>query len=83
MATGRAPVEALGGDIRRRRRDLGLNQEELADLAGTSARFISTLENGKPTVRLDKLVAVLDAIGLELRAEVRASVGQPQQPRSG
>lgn len=64
-------VHSLATDVRRRRRNLGLRQEELADLAGTSARFISTLERGKPTVRLDKLMAVLDALGLELRAEVR------------
>ena len=62
---------ALGRDVRARRRDLGLRQEVVADLSGTSARFISTLENGKPTVRLDKVVAVLDALGLRLRAEVR------------
>jgi hypothetical protein len=29
------------------------------------------LEQGKHTVRLDKLTAVLDAMGLTLRAEVR------------
>jgi HTH-type transcriptional regulator/antitoxin HipB len=64
-------IKALGADVRERRRALGLLQEDLADLAGTSARFIGSLENGKPTVRLDKVVAVLDALGLELRAAVR------------
>lgn len=62
---------SLGEDVRRRRRALGLRQEELADLAGTSARFIGALENGKRTVRLDKTMAVLEALGLRLRAEVR------------
>ena len=66
-------ISELGADVRVRRRELGLRQDELADLAGTSTRFISTLENGKTTVRIDKLVAVLDALGLELRAELRAS----------
>jgi len=64
-------VLALGADVRRRRRSLGLKQEELADLAGTSARFVGALENGKPTVRVDKVIAVLDALGLELRADLR------------
>jgi y4mF family transcriptional regulator len=66
----------LGEDVRRRRRELNLRQEELADLAGTSARFIGALENGKTTVRLDKLVAVLDALGLELRARLRSPSGR-------
>ena len=57
--------------MRRRRRELGLDQRELADLSGTSARFIGALEAGKATVRLDKLTAVLEALGLELRVGVR------------
>jgi HTH-type transcriptional regulator/antitoxin HipB len=66
-----ASTAALGRDVRSRRKSLGLRQQDLADLSGTSARFIGTLENGKPSVRLDKLNAVLDALGLELRAEIR------------
>lgn len=58
----------LGDDIRERRRQLGLRQRDLADLAGASERFIRELEHGKATVRLDKVRAVLDALGLELRA---------------
>lgn len=61
----------LAVDVRARRKDLGLTQEELAELAEVSARFVMELEQGKPTVRLDKLTAVLDAMGLTLRAEVR------------
>ncbi|MFI7588147.1 type II toxin-antitoxin system Y4mF family antitoxin [Spongisporangium articulatum] len=61
-------TNTLGHDLRRRRRELGLRQEELAGLAGTSARFIGALENGKPTVRLDKVLCVMDALGLQLRA---------------
>ena len=64
-------LRRLGDDVRRRRRALGLGQDELADLSGTSPRWIRSLEHGKSTVRLDKLAAVLDALGLELRAELR------------
>lgn len=49
-----------------RRRALGLRQEDLADLGGVSHRFVQSLEAGKPTVRLDKLEAVLHALGLRL-----------------
>jgi y4mF family transcriptional regulator len=45
---------------------LGLRQDELADLAEVSERFVYALENGKRSVQLDKLVAVLAALGLHL-----------------
>lgn len=65
----------LGQDVRARRRSLGLGQIELAELADVSERFVRSLEQDKATVRLDKLTAVLDALGLELRAEPRRGVG--------
>jgi HTH-type transcriptional regulator / antitoxin HipB len=66
-----AQAEALAADVRSRRRALGLGQQDLADLSGASVRFVRNLEHGKPSIRLDKLVAVLDVLGLELRAGVR------------
>jgi HTH-type transcriptional regulator / antitoxin HipB len=57
----------LAASVRQRRRELGLRQEELADLAGTSQRFVHVLETGKPTVQLDKVLAVLGVLGLGLR----------------
>lgn len=53
-------------EIRRRRLELGLRQDELAALAGVSTRFVHTLEQGKPTLRLDKILAVLGQLGLDL-----------------
>jgi y4mF family transcriptional regulator len=64
------PDEASGGTfpevLRTRRRHLGLRQSELADLAGVSERFVLALESGKSTVQLDKVLAVLVALGLHL-----------------
>jgi y4mF family transcriptional regulator len=56
-------------EIRCRRLDLGLHQDELAALAGVSTRFVHTLEQGKPTLRLDKVLAVLGQLGLDLVLE--------------
>lgn len=56
----------LSSELRRRRKELGLRQEEVADLAGCSQRFVHTLENGKPTVQLDKVLDVLEVLGLGL-----------------
>jgi HTH-type transcriptional regulator/antitoxin HipB len=55
--------------VRERRRQLGLRQEDLADLAGVSLRFVQALEGGKPTVQLDRVTAVLDTLGLRLVVE--------------
>jgi y4mF family transcriptional regulator len=56
----------LAAEVRARRTALHLKQEDLADLAGVSERFVYALENGKRTVQLDKVLAVLDALGLHL-----------------
>jgi y4mF family transcriptional regulator len=52
--------------LRTRRVALGLRQDELADLAGVSERFVYALEAGKATARLDKVLPVLAALGLHL-----------------
>lgn len=57
---------ALAEAVRRRRVALNLTQAELADLAGCSQRFVHTVEQGKPTMRLDKLLDVLEVLGLGL-----------------
>jgi y4mF family transcriptional regulator len=56
----------LGEAVRNRRRELGLRQAEVADLSGCSQRFVHTVEQGKPTLRLDKLLEVLEVLGLGL-----------------
>jgi HTH-type transcriptional regulator/antitoxin HipB len=61
-----AHLAQLATEVRARRRQLKLRQEELADLAGVSERFVYALENGKQTVQLDKVLAVLNALGLHL-----------------
>lgn len=64
-------MESLAERIRERRRSLKLNQLELAQLSGTSERFIRELEHGKTSVRLDKALAVLTTLGLELTTVAR------------
>jgi len=59
----------LAQAVRERRRQLELRQEDLADLAGVSLRFVQALEAGKRTVQLDRVEAVLAVLGLRLRVE--------------
>ena len=67
-------VGLLAKITRDRRKALGLRQADLADLAGCSERFVHTVERGKTTLRLDKLLDVLEVLGLEL-AVVRREGG--------
>jgi HTH-type transcriptional regulator / antitoxin HipB len=64
-------MEAMAAAVRARREALGLRQQEVADLAGVSTRFVHTLEAGKPSVQLDRVLAVLHVLGLELRTVLR------------
>ena len=58
-------IKQLGKTIKSRRKHLRMSQEELALLSETSLNFICQLEAGKTTVRLNKLLEVLYALGLE------------------
>lgn len=52
--------------IKAKRKNLGLTQIILAEKAGVGLRFIRDLEQGKPTLRLDKVNQVLDLFGSEV-----------------
>ena len=58
-----------GTRVRSRRRDLGLSQAEVAELAQVAIRTVHAVEAGKSTLRLDALLAVLGAVGLRLSLE--------------
>jgi len=49
--------------VKRRRKQLGLTQIDLADRAGVGLRFIRDLEQGKQTLRMDKVNQVLALFG--------------------
>lgn len=56
-------TKQLGGAIRAARKALSLTQPELAMAAGVGVRFIVDLEAGKPTVRMENVLRVIDALG--------------------
>ncbi len=59
-------AKAVGLLVKAERSKQKLTQLQLAGLAGTGIRFVSDLENGKGTIQLQKLIAVLAALGLGL-----------------
>ena len=52
--------------IKEKRKNLGLTQTDLAEKAGVGLRFVRDMEQGKPTLRLDKVNQVLDLFGSEM-----------------
>ncbi len=58
--------EDLGRCVRARRKEHAATQAEFAALCKVGVRFISDLENGKPTMELGKVLQVIKCLGLEL-----------------
>ena len=51
--------------IKQQRKAAGLTQEEFALRSGLGLRFVRELENGKETVRMDKVNQALAMFGME------------------
>lgn len=58
----------IGEIVQRYRKMQKLTQVELAGLAQTGVRFISELENGKSTIQFDKVMHILDLLGIDVVA---------------
>ena len=55
----------IGKYIKEERKKAGLTQEEFAIRAGLGLRFVRELEQGKETVRLDKVNQALAMFGMK------------------
>jgi y4mF family transcriptional regulator len=64
-------TDGLASEVRARRAALRLTQHDLAQLAGVSERFVRFVEQGKRSVQLDSLLALLETLGLELQLTTR------------
>lgn len=56
----------IGQIVREQRKAVGLRQTDLAGIGNTGNRLIVDIEKGKPTVQVQKVLDVLDLLGLEL-----------------
>ena len=52
--------------LKEKRKQLNLTQSDLAEKAGVGLRFIREMEQGKTTLRMDKVNQVLKLFGAEL-----------------
>ena len=74
-------TQDLGLAVYRTRKQQGLTQAELALAAGVGLRFVVELEAGKRTVRLEKVLQVLQALGAQRQlAGVPLAADLQEQP---
>lgn len=59
-------LTSLAKFVKQRRKILKINQTELSEKAGVGLRFVRDLEQGKKTLRMDKVNDVLKLFGHEL-----------------
>lgn len=57
---------SLSDFLKDKRKKLNLSQQQLAEKAGVGIRFVRDLEQGKTTLRMDKVNQVLKLFGQEL-----------------
>lgn len=59
-------MDNLATYVKAKRKEFGLTQEELSLKSGVGLRFVRELEQGKATLRMDKVNQVLCMFGAEL-----------------
>lgn len=59
---------SLSNFVKEKRKSVNLTQPELAEKAGVGLRFVRELEQGKGSLRLDKVNQVLNLFGAEVGA---------------
>jgi y4mF family transcriptional regulator len=59
-------AEDFGKVVREYRKRKQITQSQLAAIANTGPRFIGELENGKPTVQLDKALKTANLLGISV-----------------
>lgn len=62
----------IGTIVRVRRKELGVTQLHLAELAGVNVNTIYNLERGEGNLTLNVLSKILDVLGLEIKLVVKS-----------
>lgn len=64
-------TKTLGETIRARRKELHYTQAYLAEFTGLSVTFISDVERGKTMAEIEKIIRLINVLGLNLLVEKR------------
>ena len=67
-------MDTLSNTVKSLRKQFNMTQEDLSIKSGVGLRFVRDLEQGKPTLRLDKVNQLLDFFNYEM-------VPQPKQSK--
>ena len=64
-------IKEIGILVKEKRKKINMTQKEAASIAGMGLRFLSELENGKPTLEIDKVLNVARIFGIDIEANNR------------
>lgn len=59
-------TKQIGELVKKTRKSIGVTQRDLALTSGTGQRFISDLEQGKPTCQIEKTLIILQTLGIRI-----------------
>ena len=62
MQNEKSVEQIIGKRIQKIRRAKGYTQQQFAEMIGLSTNYLSDIERGKSSARLDKLVAIINAL---------------------
>lgn len=65
MLSSNTSLKIFGENIRARRLEIGLSQEELADLAGLHRTYIGAIERGERNVSFVNILRISRALGVQ------------------
>ena len=68
--TGKSARLVFAGNIRKFRRERGLSQEALAELAGIHRTYVGSVERGERNISIDNMECLAIALGVKLREMV-------------
>ena len=62
MPNNKTITQIIGNRIRKLRKAKGYTQQTFAEIVGLSTNYLSDIERGKSSARLDKLVAIINSL---------------------
>ncbi len=79
MDPGKRGTQGIGERLRAARQARGWSLRAAARRLGLSLRFLTELERGKATARLDKVMQALEGLGLDIKIVERHKPGMREQ----
>ena len=80
MARQPDQLSSLAANIRALREKRGWTQEQLAETAGLATRYVQTLESPKANPRAVILIAIADALDVEIGRLFKPATFQAREP---